>query len=218
MGSLRSLIASHPALLGHASVRDIATHVGVPKPISAIRLENYLSQPINRSSGRLEALTVKAHGLVALHASGLWMFTGHAHEAGFVGNNYALGFVIDFRDDQGNAPGSIHEKKLSGTVDVGGDRDDDFVASGFDQRIADHWEQVRTARIFWNLHASTDPAQVLELVTEGLVSLVALAGVVKAIVALAGLVAGLGLTISPSAHVNSDGDKEGVIEVQGTFP
>src|SRR5258706_9358940 len=114
MSSLRSLIASQPALLGHSSVRAIATHVGVPAPISVTRLEDYLSQPINKFSGPLEALTVKARCVVTLHASGLWMFNGHAHENGFVGNNYALGFAIDFRDDQGHVLSSVHEKKLSG--------------------------------------------------------------------------------------------------------
>jgi hypothetical protein len=217
MGSLRSLIMAQPALLGHASVKAIATHVGVPTPTRVRRLEDYLSQPVNRFSGPLEALTVKARCVVTLHASGLWMFNGQAHEAGFVGNIYALGFVIDFRDDEGKVLSSVHQKKLSGTVDPGGSRNDDFVVTGFDQRIADHWEHVKTARVLFTLHASTDPAQVLELIAEGLLALATATGAVVAIVKLGGLIAGLGLSLVISVHGNSDGDKEGVVEVQGGF-
>jgi hypothetical protein len=217
MGSLHSMTVQYPPLLGHSSVRSIATHVGVPSPISVKRLEDYLSPAINRSSGGLEAQTVKARAVATLHASGLWMFNGHAHENGLVGNNYAIGFVIDFRDDQGNVPGALHEKSLSGTVAIGGSRDDDFVVTGFDQRIADHWDQIKTARVLFHLHAATDPAQVLELLGESLVALVAVGGAVLGLVKLGVLIAGLGLSLAISGHVNSDGDKEGMVEVDGQF-
>jgi len=145
------------------------------------------------------------------------MFNGHAHENGFVGNNYAIGFALDIRDTQGRAPSIVHEKKLSGTVAIGGDRDDDFVVQGFDQLIADNWDQVKSARVFFRLHASTDVGQVLELIGESLVAAFTGVGVIVGLVKLAGVIVGLGLTISPSAHFNSDGDKESVVEVGGKF-
>jgi hypothetical protein len=42
-------------------------------------------------------------------------------------------------------------------------------------------------------------------------------GAIVGLVALGGIIAGLGLTISPSIHVNSDGDKEAEVEVTGQF-
>jgi len=145
------------------------------------------------------------------------MFNGHAHENGFVGNNYAIGFALDIRDAQGRAPSIVHEKKLSGTVDIGGDRNDDFVVQGFDQLIADNWDQVKSARVFFRLHASTDVGQVLELIGESLVAAFAGVGVVVGLVKLAGAIVGLGLTLSVDGHVNSGGDKGSGLVVEGPF-
>ncbi len=218
MGSLRSLISSYPVLRGHQSVTAIAEHVGLSKPISGIRLEDFLSQPINHQSGKLEALTVKVEqGVLALHASGLWLFSGNVHEAGVVGNHYGFGFAINFRDAQGNAPSHVHEKKLSGTVDIGGDRNDDFTVTGSDQLIRDHWAEISNANVVFTLHAATDPAQVLEAVGEALIALVAVGAAVRGLVALGTLIAPFITGISIHAHVNNDGDKEGVVTVDGQF-
>lgn len=189
MDSLRSLIASHPTLIGRSSIRDISNYLKLPTSINIHRLIDYLSQPVNHIMGEREALTVKARGTVALHASGLWVFTGSAHENGVIGNNYSLGFAIDFRDEQGNAPSSSHEKSLSGTVALTGSRDDDFAVVGYDQRIADHWDQMKTATVHFVLHASTDLAQVTLLVGESLITILAATGLIVGLVKLGPIIA-----------------------------
>jgi hypothetical protein len=155
------------------ALRPLARRAGlrsppVPPPITARRLMDFLAPAIVRQSGPLEALTVKASGALALHPSGVWSFKGQAHEAGFVGNIYALGFAIDVRDDEGRVLSDRHEKQLHGTVDPGGSRNDDFQIDHFDQRIVDRWEEFHDAKVVFSLHASTAPLQAFALVGETL--------------------------------------------------
>ncbi len=178
MDSLRAGIASSVVgLPTPISVRTVADLVGErPPPVSVRDLMDFL-EPVSFRSGPLHAQTVKASAELVVFPSGLYAFGGHAHEDGVVGNNYAMSFAIDVRDDQGRALAfPPHEKKLSGTVDPFGSRDDDFQVVAFDQRIHDRWAEVRGARKEIRLHAATDPFQVVEVVTEALVAALAVTG------------------------------------------
>ena len=129
MPSLRDSIKDHvKPFTTPMSLKAVANLVGLSTPpISAGRIMDFLAPPVGFSSGPMHALTVKASAGLGLHPSGIYIFGGHAHENGVVGNNYAVSFAIDVRDDQGRALAfPPHEKKLSGTVDPFGDRNDDF--------------------------------------------------------------------------------------------
>jgi hypothetical protein len=136
--------------------------------------------PISFRSGPLHAQTVQASAGVLIFPSGVYVFAGHAHENGVVGNNYAMSFAVDVRDDQDRALAfPPHEKKLAGTVDpFGGSRADDFQVIAFDERLRDRWEEVRSARKEIRLHAATDPLQVVELVTEVLAAALGVGGLI----------------------------------------
>ena len=88
-----------------------------------------------------------------------------------------MSFAIDIRDGENRALAfPPHEKKLSGTVDIGGDRNDDFEVIGFDARIRDRWNEVKSARVIFSLHAATDLGQVVKLVGQLLIAGLAVAG------------------------------------------
>ena len=160
------------------SLKAVANLVGLSTPpISAGRVMDFLLPPIPFPSKPMHAQTVSAITGLGLHPSGIYVFVGHAHENGVVGNNYAVSFAVDVRDDQGRALAfAPHQKKLSGTVDPFGDRTDNFQVIAFDERIRDRWNEVIAARKEFSLHAATDPFQVVELVTETLVAALAVAG------------------------------------------
>ena len=191
MPSLRDLVTSSvvpvPAPIRLA---EIAKLVGLDaRPASGARVMDFLEQPIVRSSGTLHAQTVHAFGALALHPSGMYKFVGHAHENGVVGNIYAFSCGIDVRDNEGRALAiPPHEKKLSGTADITGSRNDDFDITGFDERIRDRWQEVSKASVRFSLHAATDPGQVAELVTEALVAALAVAGLTFLLVKLIPLI------------------------------
>jgi hypothetical protein len=139
--------------------------------------------------------------------NGMYIFAGHAHENGVVGDNYGMSFAIDVRDDQGKALAfPPHEKKLSGTTDIGGSRDDDFQVIAFDQRIRDRWPEVRRARKEIRLHASTDPLQVGELVVEALAAAFAVAGLVFLAITLIPLI--------PTPAIERGFDEEGAFFIK----
>lgn len=181
MPSLRDSIASTvKPFAPPMSVGAVAKLVGLgPAPVSGGRVLDFTSQPQLLHFPSLHANTVEAFATLALHASGKYVFAGHAHENGVVGDNYAMSCAINVRDDQGRALAlEPHQKKLSGTVDPTGDRTDNFQIVGFDPRIRDRWREVFAASKQVSLHASTDPLQVVELVTETLVAALAVAGLV----------------------------------------
>jgi hypothetical protein len=196
------------------SVRSVAKLVGLEtEPISGQRVSDFTSQPLVIGSGPMHALTVQGFASLALHPSGAYVFVGHAHEDGIVGNNYAMSCVIDVRDDQGRALAlEPHAKKLSGTVDPTGDRTDNFQIFGFDQRIRDRWGEIAGAKKQFTLHAATDPLQVVELVTEALVAAAAATGLVFLAIKAAPFIPIPEINI----HVASDGSFEFVLI--WTFP
>jgi len=196
------------------SVRSVANLVGLgTPPIGGMRVLNFTSQPMVLGSGPMHAVTVQGSASLALHPSGAYVFVGHAHEDGVVGNNYAMSCVIDVRDDQGRALAlEPHAKKLSGTVDPLGDRTDNFQIFAFDQRIRDRWQEVVGAREQFTLHAATDPAQVVELVTETLVAALAVTGLTFLAIKVAPFIP----VPAISVHIASDGTVEFLLE--WTFP
>ncbi len=181
MPSLRDSIKDHVVpFTTPMSLRAVGNLVGLnTPPVSTRDIMDFLAPPIlfQPQHQPMHALTVHATTGLGLHPSGLYVFSGRAHENGVVGDNYAVSFAIDVRDDQGRALAfPPHKKDLGGTVDPVHDRNDAFQVIAFDQRIRDRWQEVVAARKEFSLHASTDPLQVVELVTETLVAALAVAG------------------------------------------
>jgi hypothetical protein len=186
-----SILTSVKPLARPISIRSVAKIVGLgDPPISGRRLLDFTSPPILINSGEMHAQTVRGSASLLLHASGAYIFQGHAHENGVVGDHYAVSCAIDVRDGQGRALAlQPHEKTLSGTDNPLGDRNDDFQIVAFDQRIRDRWHEVVAARKQFSFHAATDGAQVVASVTEGLIAAFAVAGLVFLAVVVIPLIA-----------------------------
>jgi hypothetical protein len=113
------------------SVRSVAELVGLNGPsIRGGQVIDFTGPPLLFPFKSLHAATVEAEASLILHASGKYIFRGHAHENGVVGNIYAICCAIDVRDDQGRALAlEPHQKKLGSTVDPFTDRTDNFEIS-----------------------------------------------------------------------------------------
>ncbi len=139
------------------------------------------TESIVHDTGPVRADTVSGFGQLGLNSRGFWSFQGHLHKAAFVGNHYAFAIVLEHRDPSGKAVAFVQEDTLGGTLDPRS-RDSDWQQNDHSTFISDNWEAIRNTGIRWNLHISTDPIQVVEVV---LLPLAVLVGAFAGIFALA---------------------------------
>lgn len=171
------------------STHDLAQQLGMFSPISVQKLLGVLADlppaSVTFDSGPLTAGFVHGSAYLFLQSDGGVAWGGHVHESGAIGDNFRFAVaLLDVKDEAGNVLVFVHSDTLAGQLEIGfSDKEwNDFDSNQF---VADHWEQIKTTRFEFRLHASTDPFQVIEAVFEipGAIFVIALAG---AGVALAG--------------------------------
>ena len=104
--------------------------------------------------------------IVGIANDGTWGFMGHAHDGGFFGLNYTLGFTFN-NPINGKKRGAVHSGVVHGTVDVG-PRNDDFMISGFSQDLVDNFSTLASGGITCNMNSTVNPWLVGEAALVGL--------------------------------------------------
>jgi hypothetical protein len=155
------------------STHDLAKQLGMPFPVSIQDLIRTLDGlPYDSrtfDSGALEANYVHASAYLFVQSDGGVAWGGNVQEAGVFGDNFRVAVgLLDVKDAAGNALAFVHEDTIIGKVDIGYS-DKNWTDYGKNQLIADNWEQVKTSRVQFELHVSTDPWQVAETVIAGVV-------------------------------------------------
>jgi hypothetical protein len=131
---------------------------------------NVSPETISLASGPLGPSTVSGSASLVMNSDGFWFFSGHVHESGFIGHDYAFGMTLDTLEPlSGKALVFTNEGTVHGTSDPWGSRDDDWTQQGKDQLISSNWDKIKTSQALATLHVSSDPFQVFEAVVEPLI-------------------------------------------------
>ena len=104
---------------------------------------------------------------IGISNTGNWSVNGHAHNSGFFGMNYTMGFT--FTDDiNGRVFGAVRSGVVHGTLDAES-RDDDFVLGGkditflaTDVNLVPNWETFAQSPVHCSLHSSANAWLVAE--------------------------------------------------------
>jgi hypothetical protein len=89
-----------------------------------------------------------------INSNGTFSYRGHLHNSGWVGYHVAVVAALNFQDSDGGVIMAAEEGHLSGTSEGGGsDRDHDWEWSGFEPRIRDNWDILRTRAMTVSLKA-----------------------------------------------------------------
>ena len=175
MFSLRNTLATRQLPAGYDLSEGIGPLCG-PRPVSITSLRSLPPQTVIFNANELGAQNITVSAQLAMNADDFWLFTGHAHEGGFAGGNYAYGLILDFKDTLGNVVAFSQQGSLDGQSDPFGNHDDKWTQNGQNSLLADNWIAVSTAGIHYNLVASTDVIHVLEAVFASLLALAAAIG------------------------------------------
>jgi len=89
---------------------------------------------------------------VAVNTLGQFTVSGHMHDSGFPNIDYALAIVIMTPSGMGYT--FARQNHVDGTVTLfGRNRDDDWTIPEANPQIAQNWDEVTQARLFWRLTA-----------------------------------------------------------------
>jgi hypothetical protein len=115
-------------------------------------------------SGWLHPSTVHGWAKLILSSDGNWSYSGHIHEAGFVGNNVTFTMALDYRDLAGNVLVFAESDSLGSTANPFDSRDHDWQQFGNSPVLSQNWEAIKGRGWTAELHTSTDPWQVFAAV------------------------------------------------------
>ncbi|MHC5820575.1 MAG: hypothetical protein ACYT04_33090, partial [Nostoc sp.] len=106
---------------------------------------------------------------VVVNSQGDWTFSGHMHDSGFDGYNYALIAVIATPSGIGYT--FTHQGYTQGTIDnpFGPNRDDNWTNSGNNPSLRDNWAQVVQAVMAWQINSQDEVGQVVAQTLAGAV-------------------------------------------------
>jgi hypothetical protein len=150
------------------SIHSLAQGIGMSFPVSIQHLLTVLNglapASVTFDSGALTAGFVHGSAYLFLQSDGGIAWGGHVHESGAIGDHFRFAVaLLDVKDAAGNVLVFVHEDTVEGQLDIG-PSDKNWNEPGINQLVADNWEQVRTTRIEFRLHVSTDVLQALETV------------------------------------------------------
>jgi hypothetical protein len=155
MKTLRHSAHRYLRLAPPLSLRSVAAELAVP-PRSARALLDRLDQHKRTvSSGSLLPSSVKATATLTLCSDGMWEFSGHVHDNGFIGHTYALVAAPLFVDGDGRALAFSNEGEVTDR------KDDDFAQSGWDDRISRHWDQLARVPVEFALKVDSNLDNIL---------------------------------------------------------
>jgi hypothetical protein len=127
-------------------------------------LDGLAPASVTSDSGPLTAGFVHGSAYLFVQSDGGIAWGGKLHESGVVGDNFRFAVaLLDVKDADGNVLVFVHEDTLAGQLDIGFS-DKEWNDFGVNQLVKDNWEQVRSTRFEFRLHASTDALQVVETV------------------------------------------------------
>ena len=127
-------------------------------------LDGLAPTSVTSDSGPLTAGFVHGSAYLFLQSDGGRAWGGKVHESGVVGDNFRFAVaLLDVKDADGNVLVFVHEDTVAGQLDIGFS-DKEWNDFGVNQLVKDNWEQVRSTRFEFRLHASTDALQVVETV------------------------------------------------------
>jgi len=150
------------------SIHDLAQQLGMSSPVSIKNLMGVLSNlpptSVTFDSGSIAAGSLKGSAYLYLQSDGAISWGGNVNEDGVIGENFIFAVaLLDVKDNAGNTPVFSYEGNVAGQFNIG-DSDDKWARYEAYKLISDNWEQVKTTRVEFKLHASTDPLQVVETV------------------------------------------------------
>ena len=145
MQSLRQSSGRYLRLSAPLSIRSVAAELDVPARSLRDLLDRLQQHQVVIRSGSLLPSSVKGTATLVLCSDGMWEFSGHVHENGFVKHDYAIAAAPQFVDGAGIALMFGHEGSVTDS------RDDDFVKRGRDRRISRHWDQLRNRPVTFHL-------------------------------------------------------------------
>jgi hypothetical protein len=159
--------------------RDLAVQLGLSFPVSVKDLIDAIDKlppdSVTLVSGPLTANYVHGSVQLFLQSDGGMAFTGQAHEAGVVGDNFLLAIaLLDVKDASAKTLVFAHTDTVAGQYEVGFS-DKNWQDFGFNQLVQDTWPAAKNTRFQAVLKAQTDPWQVTEAVLVGI--FVAIGGV-----------------------------------------
>lgn len=150
------------------STHSLAQGIGMSFPVSIQDLLTVLNglAPASRTfdSGSLIAGFVHGSAYLFVQSDGGIAWGGKVHESGEIGDHFRFAVaLLDVKDAEGKVLVFVHPDTVAGQLDIGFS-DKNWNDFGINQLVAEKWEQVRTSRIEFRLHVSTDALQALETV------------------------------------------------------
>jgi hypothetical protein len=144
MQTLRQSAGRYFGLQPPLSIRSVAADLEVPARSLRDLIDRLQQHKVVFTSDSLLPSSVKGTATLTLCSDGMWEFSGHVHENGFVKHDYVLAAAPQFAHS-GTALMFAHEGSVTDS------RDDDFLQRGRDRRISRHWDQLRTRDVTFHL-------------------------------------------------------------------
>jgi hypothetical protein len=172
MESLRQSAHRYLRIAAPLSVRSVAGELAVPARSVRDLLDRLRQHRVVFSSGSLLPSSVKGTATLILCSDGMWEFSGHVHENGFLKHNYVLAAAMHVVDEANRVFAVANDGSVTDS------RDDDFQHRGWDRRVSAHWDQLKTGPVTFRLEVGLDRAAMGELLLALLTPILIAAGVV----------------------------------------